>query len=74
VTSTILFATGAAISAAGSGNSLYTNPCGDWACTWGNRIALTKASDEIPTVTLTVHHTGNGSVTLDQKAVFMPSA
>jgi hypothetical protein len=66
VTSTILFTAASATTAVGSGNSLYTHPSGEWACTWGNTISLAKDDGTPPIAySLTINQTGNGTVTLD---------
>ncbi len=67
VTSTISFTASSATSAAGSGISAYTHPSGEWECTWGNTITLTRSGDDIVPdgYTLTVNTLGGGTVTLD---------
>jgi len=67
VTSTIVFTAGSATSGTGSGNSLYTHPTGEWSCSWGNTISLTKPSEQPQPgqYILTLIISGSGTVTLD---------
>ena len=66
-TSTLLFTAASPTSASGSGTSVYNHPSGEWMCTWGNTIALTRADDGSSgdKYTLTVNTIGDGTVTLD---------
>ena len=66
-TSTIEFTASSDRMAAGSGNSVYTHPSGDWECHWGGQIRLTKSGQPNQPVqyTLTVTTQGSGTVTLD---------
>ena len=67
VTSTILFTAASATSAAGSGNSLYTHPTGDWSCAWGSAISLTRLDNQPGPgqYVLTIVPSNSGAVTLD---------
>jgi len=67
VTSTIIFTAASVTSAAGSGNSLYTHPTGEWSCSWGSTISLTKPGEQPQPgqYILTVITSSSGAVTLD---------